>query len=96
MPYLFAQDGGLPAWVIDLGPNGWNQILSVGFSTLLAMGLVAIPITAIVLHHRRAVMKHRERTMMIEAGMHPDFPPLLTEPAPGPDVKSTIEYRPTG
>ena len=96
MPNLFADAGGLPAWMIDLGPRGVDTLLEIGCFTLLAMGVIAIPLTALVLHHRRAAMKHRERMTMIEAGMHPDFPPLAPEPAPAPDLKkSTIEYRPT-
>ena len=95
MPCLFADGSGLPERILDLGPSGMIPVLTAGFFTILAMGLVAIPITALVLYHRRAAMKHRERMTMIEAGMHPDFPSAAAEPAPASDVKRTIEYRPT-
>jgi len=81
--------------MVELGPNGMNLFLTVAFCTVLAIGIIAIPITALVLHHRRAAMKHRERMTMIEAGMHPDFPTVAAEAAPAQEMKTTLEYRPT-
>ncbi len=86
---MFAADSSFVQMFTD-HMNPFPMIICV--VALAALVFLAHVAREMIRDRREQTLRHEERMAMIDAGLHPDFPP--EEPAPAPDdLEQTLDYQ---
>jgi hypothetical protein len=93
---LFADVADPPQNIVTALEHFFTQ--PVGIALILIVAFI-VGLFAYFHHRRERLLRHQERIAMIQAGIHPDYPPeeppSSSKADGGPASKETTDFRPT-